>query len=503
MSNFLKLVQEAMPEPNTTDNTGTGQLAADANKSVKKGSIIGKAASFAQKTAALANKIGDIGQGKWDIEDALQKILDRQLDKSTNKIGYFGKSGFNKIKLGDDIIKKINAYGSDVPEPGKSKPETDAVEANESFTECKSLFLAKLNETTAIMTDRDDDGKIKTAHGSGKGAAARLYEVIKKFDSSINFKVVDINKKSADDKRLQWITKKPESFLSKVQSIYPDIKFTFSKNADSLSVAMGDQNKVEDAETKFGKTKSGKELPLDYKGTSNSEWIESIGKKNMLTLLKAMVDIYPNLNIKLPAEEPEPAEDSVVTPDSKLTIDNALFELTGRTSFGEKGIQYTLKPLTPDVANILKDRNIKYLTYLLQSKDNKFKTAEGNSGIIYAYDNENQPINPITTEGVNFQWNGQDKVYTLSTANKQLMGVQYSAGQYPINKTDVKPLTDGKHILMRPDEKSGYMKFLILQDLPSTQQYLINYTKGVAATEAEIKEAEAKANPSPTSEVRK
>jgi hypothetical protein len=84
MSNFLKLVQEAMPDPNTTDNTGTGQLAADANKSVKKGSIIGKAASFAQKTAALANKIGDIGQGKWDIEDALQKILDRQLDKSNS-----------------------------------------------------------------------------------------------------------------------------------------------------------------------------------------------------------------------------------------------------------------------------------------------------------------------------------------------------------------------------------------------------------------------------------
>jgi len=177
--------------------------------------------------------------------------------------------------------------------------------------------------------------------------------------------------------------------------------------------------------------------------------------------------------------------------------------LTGRTSFGEKGIQYTLKPLTPDVANILKDRDIKYLTYLLQSKDNEFKSPESNTGIIYAYDNENQPINAITTEGVNFQWNGQEKLYTLSSENKQLMGVKYSDGQYPINKTDVKPLTDGKHILMRPDEKSGYMKFQILQDLPTTKQYLINYKKGVAATEAEIKEAEAKANPSPTSEVKK
>jgi hypothetical protein len=56
---------------------------------------------------------------------------------------------------------------------------------------------------------------------------------------------------------------------------------------------------------------------------------------------------------------------------------------------------------------------------------------------------------------------------------------------------------------MRPDDKSVYMKFLILQDLPSTKQYLINYMKGTTATEAEIAEAEAKAKPSPTSEVKK
>ena len=134
---------------------------------------------------------------------------------------------------------------------------------------------------------------------------------------------------------------------------------------------------------------------------------------------------------------------------------------------------------------------------MLQSKDNEFKTAEGNSGIIYAYDESNQPINEITSEGVNFQWDGQGKVYTLSTDNKELMGVKYSEGQYPINKSDVKPLTDGKHILMRPDEKSGYMKFAILQDLPTTKQFLINFKKGVTATPEEVKEAEELADPSP------
>ena len=40
MSNFLKLIQEATPESNTTDNTDTGQLAANANKPAKKGGII-------------------------------------------------------------------------------------------------------------------------------------------------------------------------------------------------------------------------------------------------------------------------------------------------------------------------------------------------------------------------------------------------------------------------------------------------------------------------------
>lgn len=494
MSNFLKLIQEATPESGTAENIGKGQLAADANKSVKKGSIIGKAASFAQKTAALASKIGDIGQGKWDIGDALQKILNKQLDKSTNKMGYFGKSGFNKIKLGDDIIKKINIYGQDASDTSEEAPE--ASEANEAVL--PAHFLKKINEAQASL-DRNEKGGFKNmeqmaGNKGGKSKAVRVWDILKdvlKLDTEMKLTDPGTGKKVVD-RRVQWISKGVPSFLKAVKETYPDIPFTF-KGHDPKKGLSGAS--VEDAE----------EPEFNFQKSYKDDWIKSLGEDKAKKIVQGLKDIYPGDRIEFeePAEDPEPAEEPVVTPDSKLTIDNALFELTGRTSFGEKGIQYTLKPLTPDVANILKDRDIKYLTYLLQSKDNEFKTAEGNSGIVYAYDNENQLINPITTERVNFEWNGQEKLYILSTENEQLMGVKYSDGQYPINKSDVKVLTDGKHIIMRPDEKSVYMKFLILQDLPSTKQYLINYTKGTTATEAEIAEADAKANPSPTSEVKK
>ena len=497
MSNFLKLIQEATPGPNTSS---AGQLAANANKPAKKGGIIGKAASFAQKTAALASKIGDIGQGKWDIGDALQKILNKQLDKSTNKMGYFGKSGFNKIKLGDDIIKKINAYGQDASAASEEAPE--ASEANEAVL--PAHFLKKINEAQASL-DRNEKSGFKNmeqmaGNKDGKSKAVRVWDILKdvlKLDTEMKLTDPGTGKKVVD-RRVQWISKGVPSFLKAVKETYPDIPFTFKGHDPKKGLSGSSVEDAEEPEFNFQKS---------YKG----DWIKSLGEDKAKKIVRGLKDIYPGDRIEFeepaedpePTEDPDPTEDPVVTPDSKLTIDNALFELTGRTSFGEKGIQYTLKSLTPDVANILKDRDIKYLTYLLQTKDNEFKSPESNTGIIYAYDNKKQPINAITTEGVNFQWNGQEKLYTLSSENKQLMGVKYSDGQYPINKTDVKPLTDGKHILMRPDEKSGYMKFQILQDLPTTKQYLINYKKGVAATEAEIQEAEAKANPSPTSEVKK
>lgn len=380
MGNFLKAINEAIPtgQGPTAGKIETGEgLNPKPADEVKKGGFLNKVASVAQKSANFIQKGAQVARGNWDINDVLQGILDKQLDSSTSKLGSFGKPNFNKIKLGNDVVEKINAYGQGTEE------EPAAVEANESF-------LSRVNQAIVILEQRDREELEKLAKEKG----------------------------------------------------IPIV------------------------------TKSGKKVRLDQ--------------------LAARVEKSVEVESEKEQGDDEPAE-----PVTELTTENAIFELAGRTGFGDKGVQYTLKPVDPKIKDTLENRGIKYLTFLLQTKDNEFKAPEGNTGVIYAYDEGNQPINEITSEGVKYQWNGQEKLYTLSTDNKELAGVKYSEGQYPINKSDVKPLTDGKHILMRPDEKSGYMKFAILQDLPTTKQFLINFKKGVAATPEEVKEAEAVADPSP------
>jgi len=556
MGNFLKAINEAIPtnQGPATGKIGTGEgLNPKPEDGVKKGGFLNKVASVAQKSANFIQKGADVARGNWDINSVLQGILDKQLDSSTSKVGSFGKANFNKIKLGDDIVKKINAYGQDVEEkPVEVKPETAAVEANESFNR---VFLSRVNEAITVFEKRNREELEKQAQEKGipivtkSGKKVRLDQLAAKVEKSgskgkektraqkmarfrerptadrttfkpigdkVNAKtrlspiVADVLGLEGDELKryVNYITKNFAAVLNAIQQQYgPDSAYAKEEGSKPLDFTFqlkgyGRISKKEQDKLKNVKESISLELVQESVATNIAD---KVGRDGAEKLVRGMETIYPGKQIKFKEadvpEEDKPGEETgdgePSGPVTQLTVENAIFELAGRTSFGEKGVQFTLKPISTDIIGILKDRDIKYLTYLLQSKDNEFKTAEGNSGIIYAYDESNQPINEITTEGVNFQWNGQEKLYTLSSDNKQLMGVKYSEGQYPINKSDVKPLSDGKNILMRPDKKSGYMKFEILQDLPTTKQFLINYKKGTAATPEEIKEADAFADPSP------
>jgi hypothetical protein len=512
-------------------------------------------------------QVEQISQGKWDIAGALQKILDRQLDNSTDKVGKFGKDGFKKVRLGSDIVDAINKYipKSSDTEPVESDTSTD--EVRESYR-INSNFLRRITEVTAVMTPDPEDGKYKTAHKSKKPVVERVYDILKTFDLEppINFKVKNVNGKKDDDQRIKWITKGASSFLSGVKELYPDFKFTFSKDPGKLSVGMGSQNDEpsEDNEAAVAKRlgfKTGREfraaakeaggpakyfeqnpdkaelvrwdssksnvdnfnqytigdipdedkepdLPEDFQGTSKSDFMKSIGRENIETLVRAMVDIYPNENIRFPDDDPDtedgpdgPGPDE--TPDPGITEDIALFELAKPNGYGQKGTQYTLKPLTPELGNMLKQKDIKYLTYLNQTPQNEFKVPESNVGIIYAYDNNNEVINAIsnvgiiyaydnnnevinaiTTELARFQWNGQDKLYTISTANKELVGVSYSEGQFPIKEVDAAFIDPAGKYLIYKDKKSGNLaKWPIVTQKSRDGTYTVNKNKPQPITE--------------------
>lgn len=476
MSDFLKLVQEATPETDAAaDSAPEKARFSPGTKRVGPTGMLNKLVSGAQKISSAIDTIHKYGTGKWDINDTLQKILSKQLDKSTDKIGAFGKSGYSQIKLGSDIIDKINKY--------TIQPDEEAQPDEETTTEStlNGSFLNMINEAVAAL-DKSDTGKYQNVaqmKGDEKGKSVKLqvWDVLKAAldlpeDEPVTLTDPETGKKVVD-RRVDWIAKGVPAFLKNVKEEYPEIPFTFEAHDTEKGLSSA---AIEQEEEEF-----------NYQDTTRQDWIKSLGEEKAEQIVKGLVDIYPGDRI----EFDEPVEDE---PELALTDKNALFKLAGRTSFGVKGIQYTLKPEFADVVNVLKERGIKYLTFLLQTKNNTFEAPESNVGIIYAYDNNNQLINPITTENVKFQWNGQEDLYTLSTKNDVLAGVKYSEGQFPIDKADVMPLTDGRHILYRPDEDSAYMKFKIVQDMHNSDKFLIDKDKGVMATEEDIKEAEVVSN---------
>jgi len=539
MSNFLKLVQESMP-PQVLPQSNQPSLSGGKIVDTKKGGILNKVTSAAQKVSSAIDTIEKYGTGKWDINDTLQKLLSKQLDKSTDKVGLFGKSDYSQIKLGDDIITKINNYSIDADTDsgatlkrvrqslsGMQDTLDDLPQKGDPFTNESTLnggFLNMISEATAVL-DKDGEGKFQTTAAmkgekDERSAKLKVWDVLKSaldLPADAPATLVDpdpqMRGKKVVDRRISWITKGVPAFLNNIKEEYPDIPFTFEGHSidDGLSISAIEQEEEE----------------FNFRDTTRQDWIKTLGAEKAEKIVRGLVDIYPGDRIKFPDDEEddgsndeeddgsndeedddgqddgqddggndddgkdddgkdEPIKDEPI----KLTSENALFELAGRTSFGVKGIQWTLKPKLDEVYDILGERGIRYLTFLLQTNDNAFRAPEGNTGIVYAYDDNNELINPITTEKTSFQWDGQQGLYTLSTDNKELMGIKYSEGQFPINKDKVMPLTDGKHILYRPDDSNVYVKFKIVQDMNDAKMYLIDKDKGVTATPEEIREAE-------------
>ena len=111
-------------------------------------------------------------------------------------------------------------------------------------------------------------------------------------------------------------------------------------------------------------------------------------------------------------------------------------------------------------------------------------SINNNNNNINVDDNNNEVINDITTEFARFQWNGQDKLYTISTKNKELMGVSYSEGQFPIKETDAAFIDPaGKYLIYKDKESGNLAKWPIVTQKSPTGIYTINKNKPQPITE--------------------
>jgi hypothetical protein len=331
-------------------------------------------------------------------------------------------------------------------------PPTD--EANESFN---SVYIQKINEAFADL-DKDEKGKYKNreqmaGNEDGKSDKEKVWSVLKSvlgLDTEMKLTDPDTGKK-VFDRRIEMISKRVPGFLKDVKEVYPDIPFTYEAHDKKTGLSGAD---IPAVLAKKAAAAAEQEEEFNYIDTTPQEWIKSLGEDKVEEIVRGLVNIYlgDRIVFEEPASEDEPEDEpgQEDAPVSEITEDIAIFELTAATGYGEKGTQYTLKPLTAEVDNMLKQKDIKYLTYLNSTPQNEFKTPETNTGIIYAYDNNNAPIASITTESAKFQWDGQEKLYTISTNNEELRGTKFSEGQFPIKETEAEYITpDGKYFIYK------------------------------------------------------
>jgi hypothetical protein len=464
MSKFLNLINEVTPSTDGIsggDGIPTGSGISNSTSTATKG----KGGSFAQKLVSGAKgamepvkKIDDVTHGRYDPIGGLQKFLDRLLDMSTTKLGSFGKKDYNRVRLEDDIVTNINSYQS------TETPE-DASIAAESY-----CFIKKLHEATASM-ERGKDGRFKPT--GEVSLAKQVYDVLKSIYPEMLLKVdVPGTKRKQADRRISMITKGVFDFLKKIKEFYPDIPFTFTVSDKKSGTS--NTNVAESAET------------VDYNKIDKDVWIKSIGKDNAEKIVRGLVDIYPEYNIKFEKDSTDTSteSDSVAT---ESIIKDAVFELIAPTGFGQQGVQYTLKPQSAETAKVLNDKKIKFLTYLNKTPQNIFKTSENNNGTIYAYDNNNEVINNLTSNA-RFQWNGQEKLYIIGSNIKEIVGHKFSEGAFPIDKKMGKLSSDNKKVIfyLDPRQPNNLLSATLIRDLPTQKQWQINSKTIKPATKEEI-----------------
>jgi len=93
-----------------------------------------------------------------------------------------------------------------------------------------------------------------------------------------------------------------------------------------------------------------------------------------------------------------------------LSLSNAVFKLKASRNFGEKGILYQMIPKDKHLVDYLHSKGIKYVTFL------KAKFVAGlvnNTGSLYFYNKSNRPIPELTVMNVNYEYDGDRKMYRL------------------------------------------------------------------------------------------
>lgn len=397
MSKFLNLINENNPVQQTmpldTNTAETNQKATPDTQAgpTKQSSFLTKVAAAGKGLKDFSQKIEKIGTGKWDLGALMQGIIDKELDKGTAKLGMFGKKGYQKIVLGEDVITSINEYKSSNQEKKEEEVvegflykidnlifETTKEEAQRIRDEAEKLGIplktaagkditpvrlkgridrekkrlaAEEKQRNLGLTDEDkavekgidakdkpDEKKIDTKNKSGdpvrfkpvgdtKSAKERLLPVVSKL----------LGKENAEQ-NVMYITKNFNRIITAIQTQYgPESDYAKGKDAKPLDFTYDAKSMGRISKDEQKKIQTESAITIVLHEAKSDELVKRLGRDGSLELLNSFETVYPGKQIKFakPPVEEKPVEDKPVEdkPVEDEPVEDDKVELNSKTVF--------------------------------------------------------------------------------------------------------------------------------------------------------------------------
>jgi len=526
---FLEKIDEATPgapaKPEISIPQGTNKDAATKFQPGKKTSLTQKLASGVSKAAQLAKNIETIGTGKWDVAAFAQSVLTKELDKGTAKLHTFGKKNHDTAVLGDQILRSLNMYGSAVTDKKTESGQAEIPDGKggtgatttESFLDKINALQEKVGPTEETKKRRKRAQEKQKTHTPKKASKAQEKAKFKPVGDKISAKarllpiVSKLLGKENAEYNTTYITKNFNKIILTIQKMYgPESEYAKEEGAKPLDFTFELPSSGRVADKKKEKIKESA-ITVFLREAVSDDIVKQLGRDGSLELLQGFEKTYPGKQIKFKkVEEEKPKEDkpkeTEAGPDIQIKEipSETTFLISNPKNFGVRGVQYTLKPQDSKIASLLNKKGISFLTYLV-SKPNELGVRDDNTGTLYVYNKENQPISSLETKAP-FTWSSTLKAYKIAVDGEEVLGPQADKGEALISSSDdpkeIFPLIAGYEkykkeyanapvvFLQRPGG-TELSKHKIIRFLPKTKNYVYDFKNPLPITKADIKMLQA------------
>ncbi len=528
---FLEKIDEATPgaaaKPEISIPQGTKKDAATKFQPGKKTSLTQKLASGVSKAAQLAKNIETIGTGKWDVAAFAQSILTKELDKGTAKLHTFGKKNYDTAVLGDQIIRSLNMYGPSVEDTKTDSGQAEIPDGKggtgetttESFLDKINVLQEKVGATEETKKRRKKAQEKQKTHTPRKASKAQEKAKFKPVGDKLSAKarllpiVSKLLGKENAEYNTTYITKNFNKVILTIQKMYgPESEYAKEEGAKPLDFTfeLPSSGRVADKKKEIKESA----ITVFLREAVSDDIVKQLGRDGSLELLQGFEKTYPGKQIKFKKVEEEkpkeekPGEDKPreIEPESdakmKLIPGETRFLISNPKNFGARGVQYTLKCEDSKIVSLLSKKGIGFLTYLV-SKPNELGVRDDNTGTLYVYNKENEPISSLEAKAP-FSWSATLKAYKIATDIDQQLGPQADKGEALVSKAK-KDAKDSKGnptkypfiadygeyktnpvvFVQDPSNPNNISKHKIIRYLAKTDSYVFDWKNALPLTNAD------------------